>query len=151
MPPIVKRSTIVQCSIASCKSHSRQNCKDRKIVFFNVPRCNREVKVHGTMINNINQGQYESWMSAITLGYQEGCSKHCNYHNIMLCAHHFYPLVSQNVTIMASTNWKLELPLQHALLLSFQWKIMISKNKKYLQDSSMSWRISVRVQLRNRK
>ena len=65
---------MVQCSIASCKNHSRQNYKGPRMVFFTVhkvPNLNlRRNKdgAHKQKKNIILKCQNEAWMSAINRG-----------------------------------------------------------------------------------
>jgi len=69
---------MVSCSIPCCTSNFRQNYKDRKMVFFNVPPKPKPIvyrgkdKAYRNAINNIKRCQYEAWIHVINKGCKEG-------------------------------------------------------------------------------
>ena len=96
---IIRKTKMVQCSIANCKSSCRSGYEGGKMVFFKVPSKPQTVlhkgskREHREKSSAIKQCQHDAWMLAVNRGYQDQHFKEADNGNVRICIHHFHPSV----------------------------------------------------------
>ena len=91
---IIRKTKMVQCSIANCKSKCGYGYEGGKIVFFKVPSkpktvlCRGASKEHREKSSSIKQCQHDAWMLAVNRGYQDQHFKEADDGNVRICICH---------------------------------------------------------------
>ena len=96
---IIRKTKMVQCSKANCKSKCSCGCKGGRMIFFMVPSKPKTVlhggasKVHREKISAIKHSQHDAWVLAVNRGCPDQHCKEADDGNARACIDHFHPSV----------------------------------------------------------
>ena len=100
-------------------------------------------KEHRTKLKNIKNCQHDAWISAVSRGYEGGCSEYSDTNPNRLCIHHFHPSA-----IEYDKNGKCRLKTGAAPTLNMTKFSMENENfkeEKYFNDCWSRGRFTMRV------